>query len=748
MLLERLAKQIAPAIENTQLYEERKKAEEEERQAAEESRVMAEIGKVITSSLNIDEVYGRLTEEVGNLIHFDRISVTIIDPTHGVTRPTYIAGIDVLDRHPGDNIPISGTMTEEVARSRLPKMLMAEHEDDLSSQFPGLVPAFRAGLRSFLGVPLVDHDEVIGVLQIRSKVPGVYSQRHLDLGERIGNQIAGSIANAQLHAKTRQAEEAERLRSQELAAILEVARILNHPDSFNSKVSRVMEELVRICDVDSATFRVPDEGGLRLVAAPGPFSITDALLPYQGNIPALAFEQREVIVADDYQNHPLAIKSAVERGTETAFAPPVISRGDVIGVVTVSAVHSNHFTPERVSLVLGIINGLGSLLENARLEDERKRTEERMHETARLASIGELAAGVAHEVNNPLTSVLGYPEMVLRSSIPDEYRKDIQTISDETQRAAKIVQNLIFFARKSGTEKQYIDLNSIVNRALEMKTYDFKVSNISVNSELSPKILKTMVDEHQLVQVLLNILTNAEQAIHEAGRAGHIDVRTRELDNRLEITIKDDGPGMPPEVLSKIFEPFFTTKEVGRGTGLGLSISYGIVKQHGGDVWVENSAAKGTKFHINLPVAGPEESALSQVAPAASLAKVTRHLLVVGDEPHIRDLLRRYLMSERYTVDLASGGREAWRKLTNMEYSCIILDLKMPGMSGRELYQRMRRSSQTLANKVVLISGDTISLDTRDFISQMGNPLITKPFSLGELMRTVRDFWDRLPVTA
>jgi two-component system NtrC family sensor kinase len=509
-----------------------------------------------------------------------------------------------------------------------------------------------------------------------------------------------------------------------------------------------MEELVRICDVDSATFRVPDEGGLRLVAAPGPFSITDALLPYQGNIPALAFEQREVIVADDYQYHPLAIKSAVERGTETAFAPPVISRGDVIGVVTVSAVHSNHFTPERVSLVLGIINGLGSLLENARLEDERKRTEERMHETARLASIGELAAGVAHEVNNPLTSVLGYSEMVLRSSIPDEYRKDIQTISDETQRAAKIVQNLLFFARKSGTEKQYIDLNSIVNRALEMKTYDFKVSNISVNSELSPKILKTMVDEHQLVQVLLNILTNAEQAIHEAGRAGHIDVRTRELDNRLEITIKDDGPGMPPEVLSKIFEPFFTTKEVGRGTGLGLSISYGIVKQHGGDVWVENSAAKGTKFHINLPVAGPEESALSQVAPAASLAKVTRHLLVVGDEPHIRDLLRRYLMSERYTVDLASGGREAWRKLTNMEYSCIILDLKMPGMSGRELYQRMRRSSQTLANKVVLISGDTISLDTRDFISQMGNPLITKPFSLGELMRTVRDFWDRLPVTA
>ena len=575
----------------------------------------------------------------------------------------------------------------------------------------------------------------------------------MDLAERIGNQIAGSIANAQLYEQTRQAEAAERMRSEELEVLFEVASILAQAGNFDQKATSVMQKLAQFTGAEWVTLRLAnhDEPGLKLVAVAGSAVHASPPMPVLTNEEILAytaFREGKPIVTNNYSAEPEASPNITSLGMNSMVLIPINVGGITLGLVNVVSQKTGQFPPERVRLLTAIVDGMGGLIENARLDEERKRTEERMHETARLASIGELAAGVAHEINNPLTSVLGYSEMVLQSGIPDEYRKDIQTISDEAQRAAKIVQNLLFFARKSGTEKQYIDLNSIVNRALEMKTYDFKVSNISVNSQLSPKILKTMVDEHQLVQVLLNILTNAEQAIHEAGRAGHIDVRTRELDDRVEITIKDDGPGMPPEVLSKIFEPFFTTKEVGRGTGLGLSISYGIVKQHGGDVWVGSSGAEGTKFHITLPIAGPEESALSQGAPAASLAKVTRHLLVVDDEPHIRDLLRRYLISERYTVDLASGGREAWRKLTNMEYSCIILDLNMPGMSGLELYQRMRRSSQTLANKVVFISGDTVSPDTRDFISQTGNPLITKPFSLGELMRTVRDLWDRLPVTA
>ena len=327
--------------------------------------------------------------------------------------------------------------------------------------------------------------------------------------------------------------------------------------------------------------------------------------------------------------------------------------------------------------------------------------------------------------------------MLLIRKLSKEISGDIQTVYDEAQRAAKIVQNLLFFARKRDAEKQYLDANSVLIRSLEMKSYDFKVSNIEVVSQLSPELRKTMADEHQLVQVFLNILTNAEQAIHQAGGKGKIKVCTAISGDEIEITVKDDGPGIPSEVLSRIFEPFFTTKEVGQGTGLGLSISYGIIKQHGGDIWAESVDGESTTFHITVPVVVPEEITVFQVPTSASRSNTTSHLLVVDNEPHIRDLLRKYLESERYTVDLAEDGREAWRKIQNIKYDCIILDLKMPGMSGPELYQLIQEIGEPLASKVVFITGDTLSPETSSFLDSSGNPVLTKPFSVAELEEEV-----------
>jgi two-component system NtrC family sensor kinase len=420
----------------------------------------------------------------------------------------------------------------------------------------------------------------------------------------------------------------------------------------------------------------------------------------------------------------------------------VISQGSVLGVVIVSSLKPNHFTKERVALLKGILNGLGTLLEKLKLEEEQKRTEERIQETARLTAIGELAAGVAHEINNPLTSVLGYSELVLRDNLPEKHRRDIQTIYDEAERAAKIVQNLLFFARRSGTEMQHLDLNSIVERALEMKSYDFKVNNIRVVTQLSPELRKTMVDEHQLIQVMLNILNNAEQAIRRAQETGLMEISTASVDNNIEIIIRDDGPGITSEHLSRIFEPFFTTKEVGQGIGLGLSVSYGLIQRHGGDIWVESTENEGATFHISLPVVLPEAIALAKLRQPALINKSTKHLLVVDDEPHIRDLLRKYLERERYTVDMAEDGHEAWRKLQIIDYDCVLLDLKMPGMSGRRLYELIQESGENMANKVVFITGDTVGSATQDFLSQFGNPVIAKPFRLQELLSAVYRVWE------
>jgi len=314
----RVGSQIAGAIENAQLYAERTKL-------AEENRVLAEIGTIASSSLNMDEIYDRLMEKVGKPIPLDRISVNILDAANEVANPTYIAGTDVAGRRQGDIVQYVGTLTEEVARKRSPMMLDVDSELDLKDRLPGLLPAFCAGLRSFLAVPLIERNNVLGVLHIRSKDHNVYTQQHLDLAERIGNQIAGAIANAELYKQTRQAEEAERQRSLELDGLLKVSNILAQPGSFQDKASQVMGELARIAQAESAIFRVPDEGGLRRIGAKGPQPEATSLTPYEGNIPALAYSGKEMIVVNDYPSHHLAKADRVQRGIKSVLVAPILS---------------------------------------------------------------------------------------------------------------------------------------------------------------------------------------------------------------------------------------------------------------------------------------------------------------------------------------------------------------------------------------------------------------------------------------
>jgi two-component system NtrC family sensor kinase len=552
-----------------------------------------------------------------------------------------------------------------------------------------------------LAVPLVDRGDVIGIIQMRSKERGVYAHSHLELAERIGNQVAGGIANAQLYSQTLQAEQELRESEERFRQISEsVAEIVYLLDHRNHKLLWVNESFKELYGYPGDDFYQNPDFWLEFVHPDDRAGIETAL-------------------EDQLSNGKLELEYRIIRPDQT-----------------VRLIYDRTFP---------ILNEAGEVYRIVGIAEditERKRTEERLHETARLASIGELAAGVAHEINNPLTSVQGYSEMVLSKNLPEEVSADIQTIYDEAQRAAKIVQNLLFFARKRNTEKQYLDLNSVLSRALEMKSYDFRVSNVDVVTDLAPGNHKTMVDEHQLVQVFLNILTNAEQAIHQEGAEGQIWVTTTGSDDYINITIKDDGPGMLPEDLGKIFEPFFTTKEVGQGTGLGLSISYGIIKQHDGDIWAESVEGEGTAFHITLPVVSPDNLDISDGFPLASAEQTTKHILVVDDEPQIRNLLAKYLESERYTVDLAEDGHEAWRKAANMDYDCILLDLKMPGMSGQELYNLIQEISEHLASKVVFVTGDTVSSGTQDFIAGTGNPVVVKPFRMEELLRTIHELWD------
>ena len=233
---------------------------------------------------------------------------------------------------------------------------------------------------------------------------------------------------------------------------------------------------------------------------------------------------------------------------------------------------------------------------------ERKQQNERLMMANRLASIGELAAGTAHELNNPLTSVIGFSQLLMERDIPDDVREDLQLIYNEAQRAAKVTKNLLTFARKRTPEKQLNQINNIIEDVLKLRAYGRKANGIEVKRQLDPDLPAIMVDYSQLQQVFINIIINAEYFMTEAHNKGTLTITTKKQNGKVRVSIADDGPGIPSEHLSRMFDPFFTTKKTGKGTGLGLSICHGIVTEHGGQIYVRSQPGKGATFFVELPI--------------------------------------------------------------------------------------------------------------------------------------------------
>ncbi len=233
---------------------------------------------------------------------------------------------------------------------------------------------------------------------------------------------------------------------------------------------------------------------------------------------------------------------------------------------------------------------------------ERKKMEEQLIITDRLASVGELASGIAHELNNPLTSVIGFSQLLLERGVADDVKKDVQVICSEAQRAADVVKNLLTFARKHTLVKQPINVNSIIEKVLELRAYEQRVNNIQVNTQFAPDLPEILADYFELQQVFLNITINAEHFMIEARNRGTLDIITGRVDDTIKVLFIDDGPGIPEENLGHLFDPFFTTKEVGDGTGLGLSICHGIITGHGGRIYAESELGKGATFVVELPI--------------------------------------------------------------------------------------------------------------------------------------------------
>jgi two-component system NtrC family sensor kinase len=364
--------------------------------------------------------------------------------------------------------------------------------------------------------------------------------------------------------------------------------------------------------------------------------------------------------------------------------------------------------------------------------DQLKATQNQLIQTEKLSALGELISGFAHELNNPLTSVLGYAELLAKSvSWSDQTRPMVEKLRQEAMRCYQIVKNLLGFARKQKPEKKLVNINTVCGKVLDLLTYQFKMNNITVVQEFSADLPRLMADEHQLQQVLVNILTNAYQALSKSQRCGRVTVTTTYDESQVTIRIADNGPGIAPHIQHRIFDPFFTTKE--DGTGLGLSLSYGIIKEHSGEITVDSIPDSGTTFTIVLPCTDKPQPDVATRAPEALATLNTKKILVVDDEPAILQLLVDILRLLGHQADAVDDGREAIKKLDSDTYDLIICDLKMPDIDGYQMYHFLRSQHPEAIRGLIVTSGDTVSEKYRTFLDETGCHFLPKPFRIEDV---------------
>lgn len=384
-------------------------------------------------------------------------------------------------------------------------------------------------------------------------------------------------------------------------------------------------------------------------------------------------------------------------------------------------------------------------------------TEERaragfIHRAERLATVGTLLSGVAHELNNPLNAIRNFAQLMLLDPRDPDDVEALEIIQREADRAAKIVADLRMIARQTREttgDRELVDLNAVVAHVVKLRRYTFATNNIQVVERFSANIPGVIVSRAEIEQLLLNLLLNAEEALSGIAGERRIHVTTRRAPDGVHVQIADSGPGIPPAHLERIFEPFWTTKAPGEGTGLGLSLVHRIAADHGGEVRVRNEPGSGAVFTLLLPSAGGRE--VEGALGESELLPPTRALrvLLVDDEAPIRSSIARYLARRGHVVDEAGDGASALEILGRAaDYDVILTDLRMPGLGGEQLLEELKASGGDLQQRVVVITGDAAHADAARVVEATGAPTLIKPVSLQEVAKTLEQHARRTHLSA
>jgi two-component system, NtrC family, sensor kinase len=389
---------------------------------------------------------------------------------------------------------------------------------------------------------------------------------------------------------------------------------------------------------------------------------------------------------------------------------------------------------------------------NVREVGERRKLEEQVKRSEKLSALGQLVAGVAHELNNPLAVIMGNAQLLAaRQGLDESSKEALLRILRQSERAGRIIGDLLAYSRPSEPNKVPMDLNRTIYDVIEWRHAKCAAGSVVVRTRLLDSLPPTKADRVQVEQIVTNLINNAVDALKDRPLPREIEISTQETTTFLRVCVRDNGPGMTPEIRDKIFDPFFTTKAIGQGTGLGLAICSTYIQEHRGKIWVESEPGKGASFFFDLPLLHcengvPTDTETFAVKPPSPALTTGQRLLIIDDEPDIAQLLEMILTDSGYQITTASNGNDALQIMSNENFDAVLSDMRMPGLDGQALYKRVLEIKPALARRVIFVTGDTHRGPTRDFINSTGNLWVSKPFRIDEVINRVQEAIKRQPM--
>jgi len=609
--------------ERKQAEEALQRSEEEAKRLAQENAIMAEIGRILSSTLNIDEVYERFAGEVRKLIPFDRLVINLIDTEKGIAPPLYIAGKEIGDRKIGEACPLEGSGNAEMVRTKSSLLIQTEDFNEYKDRFPMLLSTFRAGFRSIMNVPLFSKGRIVGGLLLRSLKPYAYTGEDVGLAERVGDQIAGAIASVQLFNERTRAEEAAKRLSQENAIMAEIGRIISSTleidevyDRFAGAVRHLIDfDRIAICTIDAEhqTGTVAYEMGKEI-----PGRRLGEVFPLSQSVYEHILKTRSGVLvqtegASEMEKRYPFLLASLRTGFRSMISVPLISKDRVIGGLNLRSFKPNAYTERDLKIAEDIGIQIAGAIANTLLFAERKRMEKALRKkTEELARSNEdleqFAYVASHDLQEPLRMVTSYVQLLskrYKAKLDADANEFIDFAVDGAVRMRKLINDLLTYSRvgTQGKELSPTDSEAVLAQSVNDLKVTIEENGALVTHDPLPTV---MADSPQLEQLFQNLIGNAIK--FRGNEPPHVHISASRNGKGWIFSIRDNGIGFAPEYSERVFVIFqrLHSRQEYAGTGIGLAICKKIVERHGGHIWVESDVGKGAIFRFTIPAVGTE----------------------------------------------------------------------------------------------------------------------------------------------